>query len=391
MKICYVIAEYNPLHNGHLKHINFIKQTLSADKVIVIMSGNFVQRGEPAVLNKFKRATHAIQCGADLVIELPTPFATANAETFALGAVKVINSLNLQGTLCFGVENGNKEQYLSLAKILVSESKEFKKALKENLEQGVSLAKAKSDAVKKVYQLEFAEQLTCRPNNILALEYVKALLKTKSNVDFYPMLRTGDHNDKKLYKNITSATSIREVLKTGKLRKLKKVMPNFTYKSLNGYPEKYDSLALLSLIREGVNGIKLCPDCTEGLENRISAFASKCESLQELIKETITKRYTETRVKRIILSNFLKITQDFLQESLKCKLYAKVLAISESSLSLLSEITNASSIPLLTRKTDESKLSDSAKKVFDKDLLASELYGFITGEKQNPYQMIIVK
>ncbi len=390
MKICYVISEYNPFHNGHLKHLNFIKSNLKADKIVVIMSGNFTQRGEIAVLDKFKRATHTIKCGADLVIELPTLFATANAESFALGAIKLINGLNLKGELCFGVESGDKENYLSLASVLANESREYKKALKQELETGISLAKAKSNAIKNVYMLDYAETLTSRPNNILGLEYVKAIIKTKSNMDFTPMKREGDHNDKRLYKEITSATSIREVLKTGKLRKLKKVMPKCVYKDLKTLGEKYEELALLSLIRENADTLKTCPDCTEGLENRILAFSTKCASLETLIKETATKRYPETRIKRIVLSNFLKISDELLKESLKVNSYAKVLAVKKGELDLLSKISENATIPVLTRKADELKLSKSEKKIFEKDLLASDLYNFITNEKTNPYQMLIV-
>ena len=131
MKICACIAEYNPFHLGHLKHIEYMRYTLGAEKIIVVMSGNFTQRGEPAVLDKFTRARHAVLAGADLVIELPTVFATANAETFATGAINLINSLGVVDGLCFGVEGGSKFEYLTLAKAMLNESREYKKALKD--------------------------------------------------------------------------------------------------------------------------------------------------------------------------------------------------------------------------------------------------------------------
>ena len=182
MKICSCIAEYNPFHLGHLKHIDYIKTVLGADKVIVVMSGNFTQRGEPAVLDKFTRAKHAIIAGADLVIELPTVFATANAETFATGAVNLIHSLGCVDQLCFGVESGDKNAYLTLATALANESKEYKKALKEKLESGISLAKAKFEALKMLDNAEYDANLLSSPNNILGLEYTKALIKNKSNI-----------------------------------------------------------------------------------------------------------------------------------------------------------------------------------------------------------------
>ena len=212
MKICGIIAEYNPFHLGHLKQIEYVKNVLGAEKIIVIMSGNFSQRGEVAVLNKFLRAKHAVIAGADLVIELPTVFATANAEIFAKGAINIFNSLNVIDAICFGVESGTCDEYVSLAKAMNNESKEFKKVLKEKLESGVSLAKAKFETLKELGN-EFDQSLISTPNNILGLEYTKAILSTKSKIEICPMIREGDHNDKTLKKKITSATSIRETLK----------------------------------------------------------------------------------------------------------------------------------------------------------------------------------
>jgi predicted nucleotidyltransferase len=151
------------------------------------MSGNFTQRGSPAILDKFTRARHAILAGADLVLELPTVFATANAEIFASGAIKILNSLNLVDALCFGVESGEKQDYLTLADGMIDESREFRKALKEQLESGVSLAKAKFLALKQLNNADYNQDLISSPNNILGLEYTKAILKNRSKIDIYPI------------------------------------------------------------------------------------------------------------------------------------------------------------------------------------------------------------
>ena len=177
MSVCALIAEYNPFHNGHLRQINYIKNTLKADKIVVIMSGDFTQRGEPAIMDKHERANHAIKAGADLVIELPTVFATANAEIFALGAVKIISQIPAIDSICFGIESGDTESYFSLAKAMLNESKEFKQLLKQGLDDGLSLAKAKFNAVKALNLSSADEKLISTPNNILALEYIKAILK----------------------------------------------------------------------------------------------------------------------------------------------------------------------------------------------------------------------
>ena len=153
MDVCAVIAEYNPFHLGHVKHLSYVKNVLGAKKIVVVMSGNFTQRGEPAVLDKFTRAKHAILSGADMVVELPTVFATANAEIFAKGAIKVIESLGICDGICFGVESGKVDDYVKLATALNNESKEFKKILKEKLDGGISLAKAKFETIKELFLL----------------------------------------------------------------------------------------------------------------------------------------------------------------------------------------------------------------------------------------------
>lgn len=389
MKICACIAEYNPFHLGHLKHINYMKETLGAEKVIVLMSGNFTQRGEIAVLNKFMRARQAIIAGADIVIELPTVFATANAEIFAKGSINLVNSLGVCNGLCFGIESGDKESFVSLAKSLNNESKEFKRTLKEQLDKGVSLAKAKFLTVSALGG-EFDENLIASPNNILGLEYTKALLKLNSNVEIYPMLRDGNHNDLTLKKGLTSASSIRECLKNGTIKKAKKNLPSFVYQDLKDYPYDIEKLLMAKLILSSPEELKQTSDCTEGLENRIKALSKDILSLDDLVEKVSTKRYTKARIRRIILANFLGIKQEFIDECLNSKLYAKVLAISSNNLDLISLLSEKSSIPVLTRKSDVVGLKRTAEKCFKVDALANDIYNLVSNEKQNENQMVIV-
>ena len=391
MKICGIIAEYNPFHLGHLKQIDYVKNVLGAEKIIVILSGNFTQRGEPAVLDKFKRAQHAIIAGADLVIELPTIFATANAEIFAKGAVKILNSLNVVDSICFGVESGLEDDYIALASAMNNESKEFKKILKEKLETGVSLAKAKFQAVKELGG-KFDEKLISSPNNILGLEYTKALLSLKSDIKIYPMQRCGDidHNDKVLKKGITSATSIREVIKTGKIKKIKKNLPKYVFGDIKSYPFAFEKLCLSSLITASPSDMAKILDCTEGLENRIKALVKDNLNLGQLVDKVSTKRYTKTRIQRILLSNLLGVESDFIFDCLESPLYAKILALNSESKELLTLISKNSSYPIISRKSDESLLKKKALKCFEKDLLSTELYSLITDNKINHHQMIII-
>ena len=388
MKVCACIAEYNPLHLGHLKHIDYIKNTLKAERIVVVMSGNFTQRGELAIVDKYNRVRHAIIAGADAVIELPTVFATANAEIFAKGAVGIISSLNVADGLCFGVESGTDGEYVSLAKAMNDESKDFKRALKESLERGISLAKAKFEAVKAVNFGNFNENLIAKPNNILGLEYTKALLKLDSPIGIYPMLREGDHNDQTLKKGITSATSIRSALKAGLKKKLKKSVPSFVYEDLKEYPYAFDKIimsAALTASREKLAGI--C-DCTEGLENRIKALSKDNNTVDGLVEKVSTKRYTATRIRRILTANLLGINKDLVEDCLRSGLYARVLAVDANKKDIISAISEKSTIPVITRKSEATELRRAALKSFEIDTLATELYSLATQKTDD--KMILV-
>ncbi len=386
MKVIGIIAEYNPFHLGHLKQIEYVKNTLGADKIIVIMSGNFTQRGEPAVMNKFMRAKHAVLGGADAVIELPTVFSNSNAETFAKGAIKILNDLKIVDGICFGVESGKEEEYLTLANALINESDEYKKALKENLVSGVSLAKAKYQALTSLTEGTLNQNLMSSPNNILGLEYTKAILSLNPTLKIYPFLRSGNHNEIKLTKSITSAKSIREAVRRGEKRKVKKYLPKVVYRDICTYPS-FDDVILSNLLRASPEKLKEIPDCTEGLENRIKTSARVNNDLSDLIKDVSTKRYTEARIRRILIGNLLNVTKEITASALTEKLYAKVLAIKQGD--LLKKLSNAD-IPLLTRKSDAIKLSDTSRKVFDIDVLANEIFNLVNKEHENENQTLFI-
>ena len=390
MKFCFLIAEYNPFHNGHLRHIEHIKNDLGAEKVIVIMSGNFTQRGEMAILDKYTRARHAIIAGADMVIELPTVFANGNAETFAKGAINIISSLGVEGGLCFGVESGLKDDYLKLARALNDESKEYKNALKEHLESGVSLAKAKFLALKDTSDGEFNEDLISSPNNILGIEYTKAILKNNLSLEIFPFERNSCHNDLTLKKGITSASSIRNALLLNKKGKVKKCLPKFVFKDLKPLNANFENMLLTALLLSSSEKLKDLPDCTEGLENRIKALSKDNLNLEQLIEKISTKRYTKARIRRILVANLLSITNDTTFDALNSKLYAKVLAVNESAKDLISLLSSTSSVPLITRKSDVVNLKKTAEKIFKIDTLAVDLYNLANGVKLNEYQTLFV-
>lgn len=390
MKICATVAEYNPFHLGHLKHIDYMKNELGAERVVVLMSGNFTQRGEPAVLNKFTRAKQAIIAGADAVIELPTVFATANAETFATGAINLLDDLGAVDGLCFGVESGIKENFFALASAMLDETKEFKKILKSHLEEGVSLAKAKFMTVKELKGEEFSEELISLPNNILGLEYSKAILKRNSGIQTYPMLRDGDHNSLILKKGITSATSIRQKIREGKLKKLKKSLPPYVYEDLKPYPFAFDKITTAALLTATKEDLAKISDCTEGLENRIKALVKDNKHIDALVDKISTKRYTAARIRRILVANLLGITKDFTDECLNSRLYAKVLAVNSDNKDIISILAENSRIPVITRKSDTQELKKTALKSYELDVLANDIYNLATDENVNENQMLII-
>ena len=390
MKICAIIAEYNPLHNGHIKLIEFAKANSGCDKLLVIMSGNFTQRGENAVMDKFTRATHAVKAGADIVIELPTVFATANAEIFSSGAVKILTDLNCIDTLVFGVENGTLEDYEKTAKAMLTESKALRQLIKEELETGVSHAKARFNAVKKAGLPDIKEEIIATPNNILALEYMKAKIKYDSKIKFLPFKRTGDHNSTALLKDVTSATSIREQLKVKKIGKLKGVMPTFVFDDLPKTPYDFSQILMSALYKADAETLKETLDCTEGLENRIKALIKDNFDYEVALEKITTKRYTYARVKRIVVANLLGITKKQVIKALDSELYCKVLAVKKDGKDVVSYLCNHSNIPVLTRKKDYTEVKKFANEILLIDELSCELYSLVSKKKQNEYQLLLV-
>ena len=248
MKIGLIICEYNPFHNGHLYLINKVKEELNPDAVVVIMSGNFTQRGETAVMHKYQRAKHAILAGADMVVELPTVFATAPAEIFAKGAVKLLNQLKGEKTLCFGIESGDKTSLLATATALAVESKEFKGLVKDFLKEGHSLAKAKYLAIEKLNPPDVDLGFTLSPNNILALEYAKSIVEAGYQMDVLPIIRKGaGYKDLAIKGEIASAMGIRQFINENNLKKCKKLVPDFVYEDLPTILPNADQLIMGAL------------------------------------------------------------------------------------------------------------------------------------------------
>ena len=192
MKITGIIAEYNPFHNGHLYQIKKARELTGADYIIVVMSGNLTQRGTPALIDKYSRAQMALSGGADLVIELPACYATASAEYFAMGAISILNQLGCVDSICFGSENGNIAMLTKIANALVSESEDFVQALKNNLKNGDTYPVARNAALAETISgITSYDTILGFPNNILGIEYIKALIRQNSSIKPYTNLRIG--------------------------------------------------------------------------------------------------------------------------------------------------------------------------------------------------------
>ena len=372
MKICAIICEYNPFHNGHLHQLREAKRLSGADAVICLMSGNFVQRGEAAIIHKYARARHAVLAGADVVIELPTVFATSNAELFAKGGIHILRSIPNVETLCFGAENADKLAFISAARYLNDEPKEVSDKIKEYTANGNSYAKARANAWAGFIPLD----LLSSPNNILGLEYTKAVLSSHSNISILPIPRVGKgYKDGELQENFSSATAIRTAIENG--TDFLNNIPDYVYQDC---PKKLetslDSLEKVAVLNTSTQDLRLVCDCTEGLENAFQKAASSNESFVEALTSS---RYTSARIRRIALQNLLKIREPLIRDCLQSPLYLRVLAANKNAKEVLLTLSKANT-PVLTRGTDAQSLSGIAKECFEKDVYAEKIHSILYGE-----------
>ena len=369
MKICAVICEYNPFHNGHLYQLSEAKKRSGTDAVLCVMSGNFVQRGEAAVMDKYIRAKHAVLSGADAVLELPTVFATSNAEIFAKGAVRILSSIPAVTYLCFGAETADAASFKKNALLLNEEPKEVSDKIKMLTGEGMSFAKARAEAWSKYIPPEFLTS----PNNILGLEYTRAILKYNANIEILPIPRIGNgYKDETLNSEISSASAIREGIKKNVC--VSKHLPPFVEKDLPKTIEtKLDALEKYAVLSTSEEDLRKVLDCTEGLENALKKAALSPAPLFETLTSS---RYTTSRIRRIALQTLLKIEESTIRTSLENPLYLRVLAAKKERSDLLSALSE-SSFPTVIRKRDAEALSDFAKTVYDIDLFAEKLYGLL--------------
>lgn len=395
MKILGLIVEYNPFHNGHLYHLKKSIEQTNATHSIAVMSGNFLQRGEPALFDKYKRAEIAVSNGVDLVLELPTLFACQSAEFFSHGAITLLNSLNCVDSICFGSEEGNIDILSEIAKILVSEPEDFKLLLKKNLDEGLLFAKARSKALcdylisNNSFNMskENLDLILSSSNNILGVEYIKSLLRHKSDIKPFTITRVqASYNSEDINSDICSATAIRKALKTcNNIDNISSVVPSKTLdiisRSINAnFPPMFDEVyfdTIRELVIRDFDILNTYFDINEGIENKIYKSIFTCTSLYELQQMVKSKRYTLTKIKRILNNILLGITKEDMQivKNLNKMPYIRILAFNDRGREIIKQIKLNSDIKIINKFSDTNfNDSDIFKTLIKYDIKATNMY-----------------
>ncbi len=413
MKTIGIIAEYNPFHNGHAYQISHVRKTLGADYVIVAMSGDFVQRGAPAIIDKYTRSRMALSCGADFVFELPLCFATASAEDFAMAGVTLFDRLGVTDGICFGAETANLALLNDIAALLAEEPESYRNALSSYIKEGLTFPAARTRALTdclcagsdKTTDINILTELLSSPNNILAIEYLKAIKRRHSTLTPFLLPREGaGYHDAALpvkapttQPHFASATAIRQtLLKTpdvSGLNALSPVLPPAVFpllkEAFSAYPavtENDFSQILGYLLLSGVTRDKdffsKFADCNADISRRICALVSSYRDFRSFTEEIKSRDITYTRAARILTHILLSVTKDDVAQakSLDYIPYLRILGFRKDAAPLLSAIKKNADVPLISKLSDarpdtqKNILSQNAFHVLEKDIFAADLY-----------------
>jgi len=377
MRICGVVSEYNPFHKGHAHQIREAKARLGDDcAVVCCMSSDFVQRGDAAILPKHLRAKAAVLGGADVVLELPASYALRSAEGFAQSAVDILLGTGVLTDLSFGAEDADPALLKETASLLL-EHRTVQDTLL-HLKTGISYAAARERALYARVQERAA--ILQKPNNILAVEYCKALVRRESDVNILPIHRVGAGHDAGAEGEYASASHIRQLLREGKTDEALSYLPDSTADILKEAMEKGQALidqsrlenAMLStLVRLTAEGLSALPDANEGLDNRLLEAIRKGRTLEDICAQAKTKRYALSRIRRMIYCAYLGITKE---ESAAPPPYARVLAFSDKGREVLKAARKQATIPLITKPAHAFDLGGGARVIFEREALACDLY-----------------
>jgi len=338
MKAAGIIVEFNPLHDGHIEHINETRRLTGRSQIIAVMSGNFVQRGEPAIIDKWQRTKMALEAGVDIVIELPVPYVISGADYFARGAVNLLAATKVVDALCFGSESGEITPIKEAGRILAHEPPEYKEALRHALDKGLSFAAARGAALNAILE-STPEGLLTKPNNGLGMEYCKALWQLGWPMEVFTSYRAPGG---------PSATAIRKKAADTVVR-------------LEDFSEIFRYL--------------LCttnPNMGEGLENRFRRYAKDYTSLTPILDAVKTKRYTYTRLQRAVLGVVLGITPPKADPP-----YIRILGFKRDAATLLGELTKKATLPVLTTGPAMDSLKGAAANLLAKELEVGDVYNLV--------------
>ncbi len=357
MRVLGIVVEYNPLHDGHMYHLRSAIDLVKPDFTIAVMSGNFVQRGEPAIVEKFARAEMALRAGVDVVFELPTIYAIQDASGFSTGAIGTLNATNVVDDLVFGSESNNIQNIEKIASLIFEESEGFKNALKENLKAGLSFPNARRLAVSKMID-EKSEEMRYS-NNILGIEYVVALKKLGSKIKPHTIKRIGSNYNDENMSPIPSATAIRKAIFDGK--KLEG-LPDFSLEILqreftNGkgpvFFEDFFDLLRAKIILLGREGLEKLYGFNEGISERFFEGACRAKDSSTFLQIVKTKRFTFTRIKRRMMYGIFEIDKEFVSRSNELgPQYLRLLGFRKNSRQILRSISDRSSVPLISNLSE---------------------------------------
>ncbi|WP_113927405.1 nucleotidyltransferase [Bacillus sp. P14.5] len=378
MKAAGVIVEYNPFHNGHFHHLSETRKMTNADLIIAVMSGNFLQRGEPAIVSKWSRAKMALKSGADIVIELPYAFATQHAEIFASGSVALLDAMKCSA-FCFGSESGNIASFENTVEYLHNHDEQYNAFVQEYIKMGMSYPSALSKAFQSLNPDRSLVDLSL-PNNILGYHYIHARNAIGSEMKAYTLARKNAnyHDEHFSDESIASATSIRKELKKreGNVDAVHSFITESTLAELKDYQDTFGILhdwelywsllkyKILSSSSEELAGIY---EIEEGIENRFKAAARSCSSFQEFMETVKTKRYTWTRLQRMALHILTNTTKEAM-DAHKSPQYIRLLGMTEAGRQYLNTIKKDLGLPLI------SKLSSADREMISLDIKAAEIF-----------------
>lgn len=384
MKVVGLIVEYNPLHNGHFYHFLQSKKITQADAVVIVMSGNFLQRGEPALVDKWARTEMALRMGADLVFELPYVYATQQAEYFAFGAISLLHRLPFVTDFTFGSESGAIDQLRRVAELLTTEPDALRDRIRAEVRLGKSYPRAYSDALQQyATHVDVNPDLISKPNNILGLHYIISLLRLNSRIRVSTIRRekAGYHDLRFSDSRIASATSIRKAIFEREQidwETIKNFVPSFTYDILL---REYENKGLVSwdsffpylryaFLSHSPEQLKEIYEMEEGIENRFKTKVKLAQSTEHFVQLVKTKRYTWNRIQRMMLHTFLQFTK---KEAHKLAFqqgptYFRLLGYSEQGRALLNEYKKRLPLPLI------SALRQNHPPMLEWDLKAAALY-----------------